>query len=317
MPVQQVTYSHKGLTADMQVDIPENNRHSVSFGGTRIPYAGGNANFAESASIQNHQMAVSKIMPGEDAAVPITTVTPEMQRTPEAQALAKQLMQEFPNASQSKERIEAFYVRLPEVLKNKSNAEKKAQMTNVVQAPYVQTAPAPQPTQTYAQPNQPQMAPEDLLRAAMQLLGNSGFSPSNISPPAPPAPAPVAPPAQAPVVTPAFTLDIGAILQIPGLMAEPTRPRASVVFHIPGLGSHTTYYHWVIEAQNGLALVFDTRYDYPMYEPADMGPDRPISLSFPNAAGNVAVSREVFSLGLQINFGVFRIFYFLETNKGS
>ena len=117
----------------------------------------------------------------------------------------------------------------------------------------------------------------------------------------PPGPVPPLPPAPPPPQAPGSILDS---LLIPGLGAVPSKPLAQVQFDLGPLGNQMSFWHWVVETKTALCLVFDTRYDYPMWTPPNLGAEQPINVTLHNTQkGPLAVP--CFSCGLNFRFGVF------------
>lgn len=94
-------------------------------------------------------------------------------------------------------------------------------------------------------------------------------------------------------------------LQIPGLESQPQPPRAKVSFDLGEGGRYTGVYHWVLQERKALLLVFDTRYDYPVWIPPATGPQRTIVVEVTNAQNGGQPVR-CYSLGTTFNFGVFQ-----------
>jgi hypothetical protein len=95
-----------------------------------------------------------------------------------------------------------------------------------------------------------------------------------------------------------------AELKIPGLEPVPAKPKFRVIFNLGDAGTHTAWYHWVGKHNNGLFLIYDTRFEYGMqYIPPNLGAQRSIKVDIPS---NDA-SYNVYSLDFVHPFGVFDI----------
>jgi len=93
-------------------------------------------------------------------------------------------------------------------------------------------------------------------------------------------------------------------LAIPDLGPSPVKPQHKLTFDLGEGGKLTSWYHWVNEQDDGLFLIYDTRFDYgTVFEPPNLGERRPIRVT------HTATSRswDVYSLGFVHSFGVFNI----------
>lgn len=92
-------------------------------------------------------------------------------------------------------------------------------------------------------------------------------------------------------------------LQIPDLAAEAGRPKFRVQFDLGRLGKQEVWYHWVIEHNGCLALVYDTRFEFGMrYSPPDNG-KTPITVKLPDHGKEYSA----ISMDFSLPFGVFFI----------
>ena len=135
--------------------------------------------------------------------------------------------------------------------------------------------------------------------------------------PAPP-PNPLAPAApQFPAPQPTVKVNANNpldALQIDGLSETAKRPTAQVNFDFGELGIQSAYYHWATQQGNGLYLIFDTRYDYPVYLPPNLGATRPVVVELANLKGGPA-KVPCLSVGFTFMFGVFRIVILVITGE--
>lgn len=100
-------------------------------------------------------------------------------------------------------------------------------------------------------------------------------------------------------------------LGIPDLGPEPEKPQHKVTFDLGLAGKITSWYHWVNQQDQGLFLVYDTRFEYgTVYEPPNLGKDTVIRVT--HSSGN---EYYVHSLGFTNNFGVFSIVNLVLANK--
>lgn len=100
-------------------------------------------------------------------------------------------------------------------------------------------------------------------------------------------------------------------LGIPDLGPEPEKPQHKVTFDLGLAGKITSWYHWVSQQDQGLFLVYDTRFEYgTVYEPPNLGKDTVIRVT--HSSGN---EYYVHSLGFTNNFGVFSIVNLVLANK--
>lgn len=87
----------------------------------------------------------------------------------------------------------------------------------------------------------------------------------------------------------------------------PGKPRRKVFFDIPGGGTHSAMYHDIIVTDVGdVVLVYDTRYEEgTQFLPPTLGPEIAISLSIQAPKKTESIVKQVCSLGLNFQFGVF------------
>lgn len=94
-------------------------------------------------------------------------------------------------------------------------------------------------------------------------------------------------------------------LGLPNLTAQPSKPLCPVTFELGQMGRQRTKYHWVLEEPRFLVLVFDTRFEYAEpYIPPVLGQERSLHLL---VHGEVEEVFEVYSLGIELQFGVFHM----------
>lgn len=186
----------------------------------------------------------------------------------------------------------------------------------VYQAPPATPAPAVAPPML---PNGGQITPEQLAAALpyllRQLQNPQAATPVMVPRPAEPQQAPPTPVyvptpvAAGPVMSTAANPFMS--LGIPDLDLQPARPRAQVNFKLGKFGGQSAYYHWVLQEKNALYLVFDTRYDYPVYLPPNLGPDEVVEVELVNLQGQVIGQLACCLCGMGFRFGVFQFLVLL------
>jgi hypothetical protein len=121
---------------------------------------------------------------------------------------------------------------------------------------------------------------------------------------------------------PAGTLELAAVegaldsLKIPDLGQEANKPEFCVEFDLGEAGIHEAWYHWVVEHNGGLFLIYDNRFEYgSKYKPPNLGEARPIKVSLRTPDGPRSFS--VFSMNFTLPFGVFDIINLVIAQDGS
>lgn len=94
---------------------------------------------------------------------------------------------------------------------------------------------------------------------------------------------------------------------IPHLSDVADRPQTQITFNLGPLGRQTAWYHWVLDHNDGLYLIYDTRFEYGQrYEPPETGEGAPIGVSV-DTEDQGDVTYQCHSLGLSFPFGCFYI----------
>lgn len=104
-------------------------------------------------------------------------------------------------------------------------------------------------------------------------------------------------------------------LSIPNLGAEPSKPTNKIIFH-SSQGQIACYYHWVLEDDNTLFLVYDSRFEFgvvftpPMNGPAQI---EPIRVTSPTNGLDMLCHQH----GFDFDFGCFKIIGLVKVNRGA
>jgi hypothetical protein len=93
-------------------------------------------------------------------------------------------------------------------------------------------------------------------------------------------------------------------LKVPSLGFESHKPKHRVLFDLGAAGMQAAWFHWVTVEDNGVFLIYDTRFQYGNeYYPPNTGTETPITVDLPDQ--NLRYS--CYSAGFTHNFGVFRV----------
>lgn len=100
------------------------------------------------------------------------------------------------------------------------------------------------------------------------------------------------------------TSAIFASLGIPNLGPVAAKPTIRVQFDLGALGKQEAWYHWLVENDGCLFLIYDTRFEYGIrYTPPNLGQNQPLKIVLPDYKKKYSV----YSLDFTHPFGVFYI----------
>lgn len=114
--------------------------------------------------------------------------------------------------------------------------------------------------------------------------------------------------------TPVPVVDFSS-LDIPNLGPEAAKPTNKIVFHSPQ-GRMACYYHWVLEDDNTLFLVYDSRFEFGLvFTPPLNGAAQaePIRVTSPTSGLDMLCHPH----GFDFDFGCFKIIGLVKVNKGA